>query len=137
MTQGTVVRHDIHGGLFHNTCIFICEYIAIENKFKILDGDAWRHKTISPGVPDLVFEYVIKIKVDGKTTPIKKLAVVEIDTRGSKESEKKKWEQFVRDNPGYELYYINMKELHDMKDLYDIEWSVDVLYKWLKVRLPA
>jgi hypothetical protein len=157
VTQGTVVniplrdegtglilatvRHDIHGGLLHNVAIFIVEYICVEKKFKLLDCDAWRHKTIAPSVPDVAYERTYKIKRDGKTYPEKELCVVEIDTNGSKTSEKKKWTQFVKENKGWELVYINLKDFTDAEwrlrdELVSSEY-LNRLYDFINARMPG
>jgi len=105
-----------HGGFLHNLVIFICWYKLINDrekkKWKVWIQDRVYGDKLCPSIPDL---RVVT------PNPRKMNYIIEVESKLTATRTRKKWIQFVRESPGYDLILLNIDDIKDPDSLKSIE----------------
>ncbi len=109
-----------HGGFLHNLVIFICWYKLINDKekkkWKIWIQDRVFGEKKCPSIPDLRV-----VTPNFRTMNY----IIEVESKLTSTKARRKWIQFVRETPGYDLILLNIDDIEDPDSLKCIEKYVE------------
>lgn len=92
-----------HGGFLHNLVIFIAWYKLINSGWKVTIQDmSFKSLRKAPSVPDILAK-----KVDPKITNY----IIEIETKMTSTTARKKWKNYIEDVYGYDLLILNCDDI--------------------------
>jgi hypothetical protein len=127
----------LHGDFAHRVAIYTLKDILIEKGAILKDERQFKKLYHSPCEPDAFFEYTDVFTKNGKKTKVKVLHVVEIETRATPASLKKKQEQYEVALAGVRMTPVNLSEFIN---LCPSESSVEDILKHfreeIELRLP-
>jgi hypothetical protein len=120
MTSTVSWWHTAHGDFTHDLVRYLVEH-HVKTKIKngiLMDRAVFKKRTCSPCEPDVIFQYV----EDGK----KYIYVVEVESRLTNNSEKRKTEQYKEALAGItDLIILNLDEVKDWNNLRELKNYVE------------
>jgi len=108
------------GGFLHNLVIFICWYKLVNDKdkkkWKVWIQDKVFGDKYCPCIPDL---RVITFN------PRELNYIIEVETKLTATKARKKWVQFVSENPGYDLLILDLDKIENPDSLKSINEYIE------------
>jgi hypothetical protein len=133
--------HYIHGDELHDLTIFLTERILVRKGAKLKDIFVFRDKYNCPAIPDIYAKYEAKMIKGNTRRTVTKLIVVEVETRATTESIRKKQQQYEESMAGIELVVLDLNKFHDNYwptpySNFSPEHDWTLLKEWIKSELP-
>jgi hypothetical protein len=124
----------LHGDMLHNVVIFLTKCILLEKGATLKDERQFKKKYISPCEPDVYAEYEAKMIKGNTRRTEKKLLVVEVETKATTESIRKKYIQYQEATAGIDLVVLNLEKFLLVKGNSMYNWGQ--LQTWVESELP-
>jgi hypothetical protein len=109
-----------HGGKLHNLVIFLIWYKLINNGWRATVQDRGFLKFNCPSIPDIVAK---------KAKPEITNYIIEVETKMTATSTRRKWKLFIEEIHGYDLLIVNLDDIENVD-------SVGCIEKYLESVLP-
>jgi len=130
----------LHGDMLHNQAIFLLKCIWLEKGGTLKDERQFKKKYNSPCEPDMYGEYEARMVKGNRRWTEKKLVVVEVETKATTESIRKKQQQYEESMAGIQLVVLNLQKYMNANDKDDNpfcgtnDWMR--LRDWIGAELP-
>lgn len=139
-SKGLSWTHRLHGSMFHDLVIYLCESIIVRKGGILLPTADFKKKYKSPCEPDVFFKVKQKKREGNRVREETELYVVECETKATETSKNKKFEQYKQTLAGLtDLIILDFDKDYtafagkEKPEIYD-DWKL--LREFIEERLP-